>query len=346
MKRTIVAAAGAMLVLIAGAALASTIPATTADYLSSRPMISGSVVSVNDHQLVVDTDQGEQVTLAVDWRTMAPRDLEPGMVVRAEFLALEDCHFYAQRITAIQDGLPTSRLQAYANTRDSDAAIARNASASGGNYYRQASAYPASSSYRSSPQQSESHPGRIMSAAPATADYQFSTHPMVSGRVASVNDHQIVVDTYQGKQVGLVMDSRTVVPGQVAPGTLVRAEFAPMKDGRFYAKRVSSVSSAVASREQAFAHTLDSDAVMAQNTTECGCCTNMAMAAVATPEPVIVYREIAARPVPVAAVIEPEPVVEEALPQTASNQPLIALLGLLALGAAGAVTMTRRLRRA
>jgi LPXTG-motif cell wall-anchored protein len=344
MKRTIVAAA-AMLALMTGTALASTIPATTADYLSSRPMISGSVVSVNDHQLVVDTDQGEQVTLAVDWRTMAPRDLEPGMVVRAEFLALEDCHFYAQRITAIQDGLPTSRLQAYANTRDSDAAIARNASASGGGYYRQASAYPASSSYRASPQQNESYPGRIMSAAPATADYQFSTHPMVSGRVASVNDHQIIVDTYQGKQVGLVMDSRTVVPGQVAPGTLVRAEFAPMKDGRFYAKRVSSISSAVASREQAFAHTLDSDAVMAQNTTDCGC-NNMAMAAVATPEPVIVYREIAARPVPVAAVIEPEPVVEETLPQTASNQSLIALLGLLALGAAGAVTLTRRLHRA
>jgi LPXTG-motif cell wall-anchored protein len=340
-----IAAAVATLALITGTALASSIPATTADYLSSRPMISGSVVSVNDHQMVVDTDQGEQVTLAVDWRTMAPRDLEPGMVVRAEFLALENCKFYAQRITAVRDGLPIQRLQAYANTRDSDAAIARNASASGSNYYRQVSAYPASSSYRSSPQQSESYTGRIMSAAPATADYQFSTHPMVSGRVASVNDHQIVVDTYQGKQVGLVMDSRTVVPGQVAPGTLVRAEFAPMKDGRFYAKRVSSVSSAVAGREQAFAHTLDSDAVMAQNTTDCGC-SNMVMAAVATPEPVIIYREIAARPAPVAAAIEPEPVYRETLPQTASNQPLIMLLGLLAFGAAGAVTLTRRLRSA
>lgn len=346
MKRTIVAVV-AMLVLITGTALAATTPATTADYLSSRPMISGTVVSVNDHQMVVDTDQGEQVTLEVDWRTMAPRDLEAGTVVRAEFLALEDCHFYAQRITAIRGGMPTDRLQAYANTRDSDAAIARNASASGSynrSYSGHVSQYQVSAAGRVGPQQTKSHPGRIMSATPATADYQFSTHPMISGRVVSVNDHQMIVDTYQGQQVGMVMDSRTVVPSKVAPGALVRTEFAPMKDGRYYAKRVSQVSSSVASREQAFAHTRDSDAVIAQNTTDCGCCTNMVTAANVNREPpAVVYREIVARPEPVLAVNEP---VEETLPQTAGNQPLIALLGLLALGAAGGLMLTRRLHRA
>ena len=281
MKRTMVAAV-AMLLLISGSALATTTPGTTADYLSSRPMISGTVVSVNDHQMVVDTNQGEQVTLEIDWRTMAPRDLSPGMVMSAEFLALEDCHFYAQRITAIRDGLSTSRPQAYANTRDSDEAIARNASASGNygrsyyGYNRQANLYSASAAGRANPRQDGSYPGRIMSATPTTADYQFSTHPMISGQVVSVNDHQLVVDTYQGQQVGLVMDSRTVVPGKVAPGTLVRAEFAPMKDGHYYAKRVSSVRSSVASREQAFAHTVDSDAVVAVNTTDCGGCENQA----------------------------------------------------------------------
>jgi LPXTG-motif cell wall-anchored protein len=184
-----------------------------------------------------------------------------------------------------------------------------------------------------------------MSATPASADYQFSTHPMISGQVVSVNDHQLVVDTYQGQQVGLVMDSRTVVPGKVAPGTLVRAEFAPMKDGRYYAKRVSAIRSSVASREQAFAHTRDSDAAVAVNTTECGGCENVVTAASVTPEPpAVVYREIVAKPEPVVAVNEPAPVVEETvLPQTASHQPLIALLGLLSLGAAGAIMVTRRL---
>jgi len=348
MKRTTVAVA-AMLILMTGTALAASIPATTADYLSSRPMISGKVVSVNDHQMVVDTDQGEQVTLEVDWRTMAPRDLAPGMVMQAEFLALEDCHFYAQRITAIRSGMPTERLQAYANTRDSDAAIARNASGSGrydGSYDAHVSQYPVGTARRVSPQQDPSYPGRIMSATPATADYQFSTHPMISGQVVSVNDHQLVVETYQGQQVGMVMDSRTVVPGKVAPGKLVRAEFAPMKDGRYYAKRVYEVSSSVASREQAFAHTQDSYAVSAQNTTDCGCCVNTVIAANVTPEPPAVVRYIAPKPEPVAAAIEPEPVVEETLPQTASNQPLIGLLGLLALGAASTLMLTRRPRRA
>jgi len=58
------------------------------------------------------------------------------------------------------------------------------------------------------------------------------------------------------------------------------------------------------------------------------------------------YREIA-KAEPVVAVNEPAPVVEEAtLPQTASNQPLIALCGMLAFGAAGTLMLTRRLRRA
>jgi len=39
-------------------------------------------VTLNDHQMVVDTDQGEQVTLEVDSRTIAPRDFGPGMVMR------------------------------------------------------------------------------------------------------------------------------------------------------------------------------------------------------------------------------------------------------------------------
>ena len=348
MKRTIVAAV-AMLILITGTAVASTTPGTTADYLSSRPMISGTVLSVNDHQMVVDTDQGEQIALEIDWRTMAPRDLAPGMVMRAEFQALENCRFYAERITPIRDGMSTQRLQAYANTHDSEAAIARTVAASGNHnwsYSQQANLYQASAAGRESPQQAASYPGRIMTATPTTADYQFSTHPMISGQVVSVNDHQMVVDTYQGQQVGMVMDSRTLVPGKVAPRTLVRAEFTPMKDGRSYAKRVSVISSSVASREQAFAHTRDSYASIAQNTTECGGCMSMMSApSMSMVTPAVERREIVAAAEPVVAQNTPAPVEElpETLPQTASKQPLIALLGFLALGAAGAVAIGRRL---
>ena len=84
-------------------------PATTAYQFASHPMISGTILTVNDHQMVVNTDQGEQVTLDVDTRTMAPRDMSPGMVMRADFIAQEDCHFYAQRIVAIRSGTPRTK---------------------------------------------------------------------------------------------------------------------------------------------------------------------------------------------------------------------------------------------
>jgi LPXTG-motif cell wall-anchored protein len=332
--------------LTSGIALAAA-PSTTAYRFSSHPMISGTVVTVNDREMIVDTDQGEQVTLLMDSRTMAPRDLAPGMVMRAEFLAQEDCRFYAQRIVPVRGGTSTNRLQAYANTRDSREAIERNASAFGGGYRAASSEGQASAQGRvTQPQAMGEHsPGPSMKANPTTSDYLHSTRPMISGRVVSVNDHLLVVETEQGQHVGLVMDSRTMVPGQVAPGTIFRAEFTLMKDGRPYANRIYWISNGVAGREQAYAHTRDSDVVLARNTLDCGCVSastqNTATSAVAPHEEVI-------RPDAVVVESAPAPVVEspETLPQTASSQPLIALLGFLALGAAGALAIGRRLYRA
>jgi LPXTG-motif cell wall-anchored protein len=327
-------------------------PSTTAYRFSSHPMISGTVVTVNDREMVVNTDQGEQVTLQTDSRTMAPRDLAPGMVMRAEFLALEDCRFYAQRIVPVRGGMSINRLQAYAITRDSRETIERNASAFGGGSRSASSERQASAESRvSHPQTVREHsPGTMMTAIPATADYQSSTRPMISGRVVSVNDHLLVVETEQGQQVGLVMDSRTMVPGDVAPGTVFRAEFTQMKDSRYYAKRIYWIGDGVADREQAYAHTRDGDLVLARNTTDCGCVSpasrSTVTSAVGPSEEIAPPDPVAAQmaPAPLVVLTAPAPVAKspETLPQTASMQPLIALLGCLALGAAGVLAIGRR----
>ena len=123
-----------------------------------------------------------------------------------------------------------------------------------------------------------------------------------------------------------------MVPREVAPQSYVRADFTPMGDGRLLATRLRTVESGVVDREQAYAHTHDSDLALAQNTTDCGCentvTHNTTAAAVAQPAPErVVYRDVV-------------------LPQTASNQPLILLLGFLALGCAGAVMAVRSRRTA
>ena len=232
-------------------AVAATIPSTTAHAFSSRPMISGTVALANDHQLVVDTDQGERITLQVDSRTMAPRDLAPGMTVRTEFIALENCRFHADRVVAVRPGMSGQRLQAYANTRDHGQALAYNASTAIGR------------TAGTTRTQGVASPGAVMNAMPGTADYYFSTRPLISGTVVALNDHRLVVETDQGRKVALVMDSRTLVPREVAPGSMLRAEFQEMNDGRYYAERISLIGSGVANREQAYANTVDNDVATA-----------------------------------------------------------------------------------
>lgn len=310
-------------------------PSTTAHYFSSHPMISGTVVTVNDHQLVVDTDQGERITLEMDSRTMAPRDLAPGMTTRTEFLALEDCRFYAQRVMPVRSGMSTDRLQAYANTRDGHAPATPHAYASegnGGKAGERHTGHPASAG--------EPAPGMLMKATPTTADHNDSSRPMMSGRVVSANDHRLVVQTDQGRMVGMVMDSRTMVPREIAPGTVIRSEFTQLEDGRYYAKRVSITRSAVADREQAYAHTRDSDVSMAGIVGDC---------ASVSPTPAhtvtAAVAPSAAAPAPVVAQnpSEPAPAPEspKLLPQTSSPRPLLLLIGLLALGTAGLSTVVR-----
>lgn len=112
--KTMVVSVFAVMVL-AGSALAA-IPSTTAYLLATQPMITGKVASVNDHMMVVDTEQGGRVTLAVDSKTMVPTDLAPGMAMRVEFKAMPDGHYYARRVIPIRDGMNAGRELAYDRT--------------------------------------------------------------------------------------------------------------------------------------------------------------------------------------------------------------------------------------
>jgi hypothetical protein len=324
----------ALLALTTGAALAAD-PASMTYHFSSHPMISGTVVAVNDHQMVVNTDQGEQVTLELDTRTMAPRDLGPGMVVRADFKALEDCRFYAQAITPLRGSDSPERTQAYANTHDSPEVVARNATAEGsGNAHVPAEAAATGARVTSQQEMGEHSSGTTMSATPSTSDYVHSTRPMVSGRVIAVNDHRLVVRTDQGQRVGMVMDSQTMIPRDVAPDAYVRSEFTRLKDGRYYARSVDLVDDQVAAREQAYAHTIDAENVAAQDVQDCG--------AVFAGDGNTMTTVIAPRSTPPAAERGAEPAATPTareLPQTASGRPLLLLLGSLALAAALAVRL-------
>jgi LPXTG-motif cell wall-anchored protein len=324
----------ALLAMTIGTAQAA-IPSTTAHHFSSHPMISGTVVAVNDHQMVVDTDQGEQLTLEMDSRTMAPRDLAPGMVMRAEFLALEDCRLYAQRILPVRAGMSTERTQAYANTRDSRQAAAGSTVPYGVD--RREHLPPGAENRVSAPQVMERpSSGNVMTAPPATRDHSFSSRPMLSGRVLSVNDHSLVLETEQGRKVAMTMDSRTMVPAEVGPETYVRAEFEHMKDGRFYANRVSWIGDGIAAREQAYAHTRDGDYLVAQNVPDCGYVS-------AAPSKAVSSAVQPGEPVAAAAPATGQ-TTPAMLPQTASRQPLLLLLGLLALASAGLLSALRRTR--
>jgi len=184
--------AGILLLLFAAAPppplhaeiVTATVPSTTAHFFSSHPMIAGRVVTVNDHQLVVDTEHGERITLQMDSRTLAPRDLAPGMMVRTEFAALENCRFHADQVLAVRPGMSSQRLQAYANTQESRELLAANealrtASMRGpdGTLYTARTADNTTWRPRSPTR------GTSMRAMPGTADYDDSTHPLLSGTV-------------------------------------------------------------------------------------------------------------------------------------------------------------------
>lgn len=325
---------GAMLALSSWALAAPPVitPATTDHHYASRPVISGLVRSVTEHELVVDTEQGETITLMLDTRTVVPSDLTPGMAMRTEFHVLDNGAFYAKRVTPIREGMNPNRLIAYSRTGPGEelryASTGEIRYASDDPTLRTTTAYTGTSPVR--------RPASSLHVAPATLEYKLATEPLIFGRVTSVTDHEVVVQTERGERIALAMDSRTVVPVDLAPGMVMRADFKVLKSGDYYARRITPMDAALfddshmAVVEDDYAPASgdgdthydavtadnpngvvdsDADAVVAQNTTD-------------------------------------ETATDEALPQTASRQPALALAALLALSGAGALWLRRRAVRA
>jgi LPXTG-motif cell wall-anchored protein len=136
------------------------------------------------------------------------------------------------------------------------------------------------------------------------------------------------------------MDSHTMIPPDLAPGMVVRAEFKATEDDAYYAKRIVPIRGAVVTNhDMAVLET----APLEQGTP----ITEVYREEVVVSRPVVVAPVPVAEPVSDAAVVDDTPFAsdmssEESLPQTASQQPLMALLALLSLGAAGAVSFVRR----
>jgi LPXTG-motif cell wall-anchored protein len=179
--------------------------------------------------------------------------------------------------------------------------------------------------------------GSALAAIPSTTDYKLATEPLVTGKVATVTDQMLVMDTDQGSQVSLHMDSRTMVPTDLAPGMQAWVEFKLEKNGDYYAKRVIPMREGMSrNRELAYSTLHDQGAPMATNTTPAPDATSGAAGMGAS----------SGTDAPTAETSTPETGKHQSLPQTASDQPLILLLGTLALALAGALAMSRRLRRA
>ena len=90
--------------LILGAGSASAVTPNTTEYVQkTQATITGTLVSIDDRLIVLDTDQGQRVTLLMDSRTMLPVNHAPGQSMRIHFKVLENGQYYAERLTPLDD---------------------------------------------------------------------------------------------------------------------------------------------------------------------------------------------------------------------------------------------------
>ena len=324
--------ASLLLMLTAGSALAA-IPGTADWRNATQPMITGRVVQLSEHGVVVATEQGGEAPLTMDSNTMLPADLSQDMMVRIEFHYRDDGTRLAKRIIPIRHGQRITRELAYSQERDDDQVVAR---------YAMAYAEP------------EPRPSRVASATnqplgtplrpiPSTDEYKVATTAMVVGRVIAATDHRVVIDTDQGQRVALEMDSRTLVPTDLQSGIGVRVEYTSLDNGAHLAKRIVPIrfdrhEGEQVTMEQDLAYPTDEelqqmpDAQTAEYEDQGDDSDHDAMMAADVGD----HDADADHDDQMAADED-----EGALPTTSSQEPLLVLLGLLALGT-GAAFMLRR----
>lgn len=350
-------AAMVALLLVAGSALAA-IPATTDHRNATQPMITGTAMLVNEHQLLVNTEQGEEVLLTLDTRTMVPADIAAGMVMRVEFKFLDDGTRYAQRVIPIRGGQKVTRELAYSNERqptdvqlagsdESDAMGASGTYESGTMHHGEAhvamqttadmnkTRMRARRTFATTAYSATNQPlGTPLRPIPGTDAYNVATQAMIVGEVQAVNDHRMVVSTDQGHDVRVEMDSRTLVPTDLQTGMGVRVEYKALGNDVKLATRVVPVwhdadmeTAEMASQEMAYASTDQTDPLLAQNEVQ-----DTGHAGHGTTDETATTTDTATEPART----------DENLPATASNQPLVGLLALLAIGGAALIAMRRR----
>jgi LPXTG-motif cell wall-anchored protein len=315
-----------LLMSTAGAALAA-IP-STADYRNAtQPLITGRVLMVSEHDMVVSTEQGNEIPLTLDTRTMVPADLSRDMMVRVEFHYLNDGSRYAKRIIPIRHGQKLGRELAYSRERDDDETEMRYAAA-------YASGEPRPSRVVSVTNQ---RVDRAIVPIPSTDEYHVATQAMVVGRVVSVTDHKIVVDTDQRERVALEMDSRTLVPTDLQSGIGVRIEYRAVDNGARLATRVvpirydradhGYIEEEVSGPQEDFDATPGVDASTAEYVGDADDDDAFVAQANGTEHAAEGDTDMTDT--------------DRALPQTSSNEPLLVLLGLLALGTGAAMLLRR-----
>jgi hypothetical protein len=80
----------------------------TVSYITDRtPQITGTLVSMTDHSMVVNTDDGERMSFEYDSRSLVP-ELPAASRVKIEFKLMENGNYHAERVVPIR--LPSGEI--------------------------------------------------------------------------------------------------------------------------------------------------------------------------------------------------------------------------------------------
>lgn len=166
---------------------------------------------------------------------------------------------------------------------------------------------------------------------PLKTAYPPSSQPMVSGTIESVNDHALTLHTDEGETMTFVIDSHSVVPEHMEPGMRESIEFRAMQSGEFLAQRIVPLRHEENRNTQTTVNTgeLDQDRYAMRNGT------GEAMGYAQNGGNGEENAETASQE-------QREEANEHELPQTASNEPLLLLLGMGSLLGGAALWMARR----